>query len=573
MRDQPRRHPSTTAMQRMNRYRAALAALLLVCATAGSAGEGLASVVPGHVAPKPGEHPRLFFRAADVPELRKRAQTPEGKAIVARLKVLLGGGEAMPTAYNPATKAYDKAYEAPVGAFTNSHAAGFGFLYQLTGEKKYADLAKQCVEKAFAGQRNYDDRYSWVKPGGALRAGPSIAQFALAYDLCYEGWDTEFRGKVAKALETYNGGDKNMTIEALAKGARQHPGSNHWGYVGGAGIALMAIMGDPGVDQGRVQALLADNRKAIERQLSEGWGDKGWYVEGDGCAAISSDTILIPALQAYRVCLGLDYTAKTTTAHWMTLRWIYLTINGAIPARGTYEHNNWARKQLSGSGQFVQGFGILSAEQKPALLWTYEREFKAADEKAGAPYDTISPYPHRAILAMVNWPFGTPAKNPAEVLPKAVQDSKYGFYMFRNRWQDGEDTLVTALPKGTKGNYAVPGGDIMVWAGGKKPTLGKLTGDTTHFEATATGGQVVTSGQALACDFGPASGAEAVIAVLNPNGAKDGTALTVGGATVQVLVVGAKAPKPTVQGERIVVGGLSIAVANGRLALTASGKK
>lgn len=32
--------------------------------------------VKGFAAPKPGEHPRVFFRQADVPELRQRAQTP-----------------------------------------------------------------------------------------------------------------------------------------------------------------------------------------------------------------------------------------------------------------------------------------------------------------------------------------------------------------------------------------------------------------------------------------------------------------------------------------------------------------
>ena len=36
--------------------------------------EGTASVERG------GEHPRLFFRKADVPELRKRAATPEGSS-------------------------------------------------------------------------------------------------------------------------------------------------------------------------------------------------------------------------------------------------------------------------------------------------------------------------------------------------------------------------------------------------------------------------------------------------------------------------------------------------------------
>ena len=52
--------------------------------------------VPGHIAPAPGEHPRLFFRKADLPALKKRAATADGKAIIERLKVVLGGGDKMP---------------------------------------------------------------------------------------------------------------------------------------------------------------------------------------------------------------------------------------------------------------------------------------------------------------------------------------------------------------------------------------------------------------------------------------------------------------------------------------------
>ena len=40
---------------------------------------------------KPGEHPRLVFRQSDVPALRKRAETPEGKYILSRLNTLLNG--------------------------------------------------------------------------------------------------------------------------------------------------------------------------------------------------------------------------------------------------------------------------------------------------------------------------------------------------------------------------------------------------------------------------------------------------------------------------------------------------
>ncbi|MEC8942750.1 MAG: hypothetical protein VYC95_08460, partial [Verrucomicrobiota bacterium] len=41
--------------------------------------------VEGFVAPASGEHPRLLFRRGDLPALRARAGTPEGRAILKRL--------------------------------------------------------------------------------------------------------------------------------------------------------------------------------------------------------------------------------------------------------------------------------------------------------------------------------------------------------------------------------------------------------------------------------------------------------------------------------------------------------
>ncbi len=128
--------------------------------------------VQGFVAPQAGEHPRLFFRKADVPQLRERAATPAGKAMIARLKVQLGGGEAMPTAFSDATT-YDKpsSVPLPVGAYGLWHGMGFGMLYQLTGEQKYADLGKQCVQKTFDGVRDPDNRYAWLNPGVSCARG------------------------------------------------------------------------------------------------------------------------------------------------------------------------------------------------------------------------------------------------------------------------------------------------------------------------------------------------------------------------------------------------------------------
>lgn len=68
---------------------------------------------------EPGEHPRLFFRKSDLPELKRRAATPEGQQIVKRLRELLNGsdGESMPTQFNPAKQAYEKNnFKAKTGA-------------------------------------------------------------------------------------------------------------------------------------------------------------------------------------------------------------------------------------------------------------------------------------------------------------------------------------------------------------------------------------------------------------------------------------------------------------------------
>src|SRR5438045_145525 len=104
----------------------ALAALLAVEVRTGRGAETpWPADVSGWVKPTPGEHPRLLFRKADLPELKKRAGTPQGKAILKRLRFLLDGknGDTLLPPDQPA--------QTP-GRFTIGHTAGYGLLYQLT---------------------------------------------------------------------------------------------------------------------------------------------------------------------------------------------------------------------------------------------------------------------------------------------------------------------------------------------------------------------------------------------------------------------------------------------------------
>jgi hypothetical protein len=550
--------------------------------------------VPGHVPPAPGEHPRLLFRKADVAALRARAATPEGQAIVKRLRETLdgGSGEGMPMHYNRSDRAYggngaiedetqkDDARTAQTAdatkvMYTIGHAAGYGMLYQLTGEQRYADLGRHCFEKAFAGVRDRDDRYAWRQPGGALRAGPVVGLYALGYDLCHDGWDPEFRATVARAIQDYDEGPRT-SLTSLARGTHHFPGSNHWGaQVGGASLALLAIAGDPGTDEAKVARMLEANARCIPRNLGEGFGDHGWFAEGDGAGTISSDTAFIPALQAWRVAAGKDFTARSN-AQWLTMKWVMLTLpvqgggKAPFPARGAYGHNVWARRGMSGSGTFAQGFGAITDAQKPALLWLYNRTYRDADAKAGQPFDTVNPYPHRSALALVNWPIGIAEADPATVLATAELDRAASFAMFRNRWQDGDDALVTALTQGSQGNHSVAPGEVQVWGLGQRMRFpARVVGEIGRFTPGPHGGTMTVGDGAFGVDFSQASGATVVVVLATatasepgrdareklPEGAASATVVA-GPYTYTVLTLGEGGNPPVVvAGAAITVGG------------------
>lgn len=543
--------------------------------------------VPGWKPVQPGEHPRLFFRKDDVPELKRRAETPEGKVIMARLRELLGGGEAMPTSLNPAKKAYDEnKFKAVPGSYSISHAAGFGFLYQLSGEKKYADLARQCVELGWKGQRNFDDRYSWVSPGGELRAGPSLGWYALAYDLCYDAWDPEFRVKFAQAIQNYDdaeGGEwakpEGISMRKMALTPKLGPNSNHYGAVcGGSGMAILAIKGDPGTEEDLVRKYDESLQRAATRAMTSGFGDGGFFYEGHGAEGVMADTAFVSYLKTLAVAQGRDYVnGPRPNAAAINVRriWEIAGPPATIPYRSAMgpsygnERQYADRTGLSHGGIFSEGFGSLTAQQKSAMLWCYQRFVEP--DRAKDTFDTVSLYPHRAILALVNWPFGVEAKNPGEVLPQYHRDTTHEYWVFRNRWQDANDIIVTALVNSAGDNK--PRG-VMVWGLGTRTELvspGSKTPVSEFSVARDRSGIISTGKAALAVDFSKASGAEALVVIANVEGkGKTGegkgsegkaklTSVKAGEMPFEILTLSSGAhPEVKVEGDALKIGGQTV---------------
>ena len=535
--------------------------------------------IPGHTPVKAGEHPRLLFRESDLPALREKAKTPEGQAILKRLRIVLNGGDGktMPGSMGdgPGDGSGFK-HPGAGGTFTISHVAGYGLLYQLTGEQIYADLGRKAMDAALAGYRGSDKRYSFKNPSGALRAGPSLGWYAVGYDLCYDGWDEDYRTKIGKAIANYNEGS-NMSLPELVRGSRHRPASNHWGMqVGGGAMAMMAVLLDPGVDDGSMAELIDDSSKAMVRNLTEGFGDGGYFAEGDGTGSMSSHIIFLQALQAWRNVLGKDFITPRPNAQWTHLRWILGTViddgKPKFHSRDGYPHNVWDRDGLSGGAYFGIGFGVATPAQKAGYLWFYNHYLKANDEEAGTPFDTPGPYPHQSVLAFVNWPVGLQAVNPAHCMPRASVDRRFGYCMFRNEWKDENDIVITVLAKRPR-SHTKPQeiGPLWITAFGRDSRWGRLSGDIKHFEVKQDGSAVVTTadGTSLAVDFSGNSGVEGMLVMTGPGAPKDGDAtVTAGGTTYSIkYLTRGKSPKPEVQGDKIAVGEQTISFKDGHIVL------
>ena len=237
---------------------------------------------------------------------------------------------------------------------------------------------------------------------------------------------------------------------------------------------------------------------------------------------------------------------------------------------------------MSTGGYFSEGFGAISERYKPALLWAYNHVY-APDNQFN--FDTIGPYPHRALLALVNWPTFTGGKeaNPATVMPLATRDTMYEFFAFRNRFQDNDDVVTSVpinAPDGTKPR------EVLVWGMGLRLGYGEPPRGVkvTHYVTAPDGSGSLTVGTyALAVDHSRAAGVDVLVVTAGSKvpaadtfkGKAHSTTVTLGDTTLNVLTMSSTGqhPEPKVDGAKVVVGGQSVTYTAGKLAFGVFGVK
>jgi|GEM_PF-4379158 len=198
-----------------------------------------------------------------------------------------------------------------------------------------------------------------------------------------------------------------------------------------------------------------------------------------------------------------------------------------------------------------------------------------ADAAAETPYDTKSRYPHVSVCALVNWPIGEKERSPADVLPRCYRDSSCGFYVWRNRWQDGNDTVITVPTNRTEGYMsAKPDRALSLNTMGRHVRWGTVKdGPTKHWSTSPRGetsSLTLSDGTCFAVDFSGASGADVMLVT---TGKAEGQTVKIGGKTLTFYFPTQKAaPQVKAQGDAAVVGKQRVVVRDGNLVLSVKGK-
>jgi hypothetical protein len=589
----------------------------------------------GFVAPGAGEHPRLYLRRSEIAHLRAQAETPRGREVVEGLLNLVDGGKAVGPVQ---IEGWSKRYK--LDGFYQSTT--FAVLFQITGDARYADLARQSIERFY--QPEEEARLRSFLTNRDLWSYGFVSDLhvseIMSYDLCYEAWEPAFRRQVAERLarvagflaakpmaeEPFDPATPLAEVGALSVADTQREKGDFTGMgftrrVLVSQLLLLGLQGDPEVAGLPFKPWLAAARDRFERLVPGAFGEHGrhrrfklwgWMIAGG--------FQLDEALLAWRNAGGADYT-NDERVRWISLQWVAELV--AQPNGGCWvrRHEGGSLNQAYGAqphtepwNHYPDAFALLRGREQSALLWSWNHTIRPAlARKPPQRRWDLYQHSHRALSVLLHWPEDTAEINPEQIIPRPYVDHATGAVVFRNRWRDGNDVMIDCWIGGTD-DFRNP---VVLWARGKRTTLGFLgitspdqgkwpvndKGEIdrkTYYRKSAeaqkggvprlvkapapsadgSGSATYSNGNAIAVEFTPGAGLDALIAMTGPglDGLPGGggvpgtephnkawnedfgalaadTIVTVGDRRVRVTTIGdGSHPKPTVVGETVQIG-------------------
>ena len=421
---------------------------------------------------QPGNHPRLFFTADDIPEMRYRATlAPFDDMVQTLIESRDHNGDYLP--FDP-EHSYSRSMRAKINAF----------LYVITGDESYAIAAREDVEWVIAGTH-----YAWADPGlMGLRSYWMATHVALAYDWCAMSphWDDAFLFQVSKSLLDIgkvivnNGGTEQNTSTA----------SNWQGARGSAGgLALLAT--DSRFDPALLDAAYNRVRNYLHSSLGTHPESRGWAPEGIGYTYYPYGLFVGPFGMAMANLDGRDLRAETAiSAAYRSL------LSAPTAAVNVYDYGgikpDWANDNMHirGEGVYGQAFYYIDPALLPAARYVFDR-FQGPLSPDRARWDDGR---GGTIWSFLHYPADVPAQSPLEFhawQTANLDPHGIGIFAFRNQFQDEGDILSQFKARlftevghdGPDGlGFRIIGNDTAWVVGGGRDNPGKSTSQATLYK-------------------------------------------------------------------------------------------
>lgn len=402
--------------------------------------------------PRTKTHPRLFFGPEDIPSIKVRLETPQGKAIVDHLNRLLAS----------------TASDTDKGQL----AAGWAIRYAWLGDKQAAERALFAAEEAAS---EYTNRLS----GGGKSQGRDLSLLrgtlglAVSYDLCAMSWPLERRTAIAQALFQLS---QSLVTDPAEKSLYvATAGTTLENAVGG--LAGLALLGDAGTPA-ELATTTHTARTQIERYL-DSLGEKGWGREGFGELRLAVGQGLGAFLLAWRHCQGDDLATFSAARWWASL---YATLlippqagSASAPDLPYYglarasdpakQERRWEEGPAQG-GDVAAVLAISDAASRAALQWSFDRCLGDAGNRS---YDVTKPTD--VIFVILGLPAGDSSLEPGAIFSRVYTDEQAGLFVLRNRWSDHDDSVASIFantrPIPGQSSYADAGSFRLLALGGR----------------------------------------------------------------------------------------------------------
>jgi hypothetical protein len=179
-----------------------------------------------------------------------------------------------------------------------------------------------------------------------------------------------------------------------------------------------------------------------EKYCLRSLGDHGWNQEGEAYTRHAVH-LAMPLALCYRNTFGRDIRGADRLGMML-----------ALCTAATVFSDAGARMQSYNVGGgpmdldlYARGFAFVPPPLRPAVLWSWNRtDALAKAGKLADPHGVIAHYDGLTkIMLFLTPPQEFAERNPEEILPRVVADKQKGGYIFRNRWKDGDDCVVSVF--------------------------------------------------------------------------------------------------------------------------------